>query len=245
MQFIATDETRQNIPWVRVIDGDGQATDDVDVTQELPADLLTPAHRDTAAGLVAIARLPDYYCHGGKHLNEQGEAIQLLCNLCHSIPVMLQADDRAKIDEIGKQRLVIARPASHEAPSSMADHRFQANESCQECHGPSTFGADDTSFCSDSACRGQRWPEVQLDAGQVHSIPLAGAHARAWCYQCHNGERAPVYFCNSCHEVPHGPGHESCEQCHTTENWIPSSDDGNARMSGECLSCHGEKLPSS
>jgi len=348
VQYIALDKDKQDIPWVRVIHSDGTGTDYIDVTEQLPPDLLsgaypvqtmdcldchnrtahlfrspdqsldealqngqidsslpyikekglellTPAYASADEANAAIAKLPDFYrtqypevyqnkqneilqatavisrifeettfpnmsvgwstypdlqghkdsagcfrCHDGKHLNEQGQAIRLQCNLCHSIPVVLHTDETAKADELGKQRLPAAEPASHQAPSFMADHRFQANESCQECHGQVTFGADDTSFCSNSACHGQKWPEVQLDAGQQHPIPLEGAHARAWCYQCHNGVRNPAYICANCHQAPHGPGHEQCDQCHTTENWIPFAGGVTDRMDAACAKCHGE-----
>lgn len=349
VQYIALDKGKQNIPWVRVIDSDGTGTDYVDVTQELPPDLLSGAypvrqmdcldcHNRSAhlfrspdqsldeallsgqidsslpfikqkgvellsaaystieEGTAAIAKLPDFYresypqvyeakrdailraagvisrileettfpnmsvgwstypdmeghkdspgcfrCHDGKHLNERGEAIRLQCNLCHSIPVVLHAQETTKANELGKQRLPAAEPPSHQAPSFMADHRFQANESCQECHGQVTFGTDDTSFCSNSACHGQKWPQVHLDAGQPHPIPLEGAHAETWCYRCHDGQRKPAYICANCHEAPHTPGHEQCEQCHTTQNWIPSGGGDADRLGPSCTSCHGKE----
>ena len=69
----------------------------------------------------------------------------------------------------------------------MADHRFQANDECAACHGEIEFGSDDSSFCANSACHGQAWPEVELDAAFPHPIALEGKHAEVWCHDCHAG----------------------------------------------------------
>ncbi len=162
-----------------------------------------------------------FRCHDGNHLSPTGDSIRLHCNICHSIPVVLKVGEAPKVEELGKQLLVAQEPPSHLASNFIADHRFQAGDSCVPCHGPVTFGADDSSFCSNSACHGTKWPQVQLDAARKHPIPLEGKHAQAWCNQCHNGESKPAYICAECHERPHEWGNDQCDQCHTFAGWIP------------------------
>ncbi|MEO8899892.1 MAG: cytochrome c3 family protein [Polyangiaceae bacterium] len=70
----------------------------------------------------------------------------------------------------------------------------------------------------------------------VHSFPLAGAHAKAACFACHEGT-TPTFEgttteCARCHgreretanaKVPHHDTFEQvCSTCHTTEAWKPA-----------------------
>lgn len=163
-----------------------------------------------------------FRCHDGKHKSPQGDSVRLHCNICHSIPVVLQPGETPKVEELGKRLLVATEPPSHLASNFIADHRFQAGESCQPCHGPVTFGKDDSNFCSNSACHGVKWPEVQLDAAQKHPMPLEGKHAQLWCQQCHQRERKPDDACASCHPRPHEWGNDTCNECHTPDGWTPA-----------------------
>ena len=43
-----------------------------------------------------------FRCHGGTHLNAEGEAIRLECNLCHSIPVVAGPGDFVSEIEISR-----------------------------------------------------------------------------------------------------------------------------------------------
>jgi hypothetical protein len=97
----------------------------------------------------------------------------------------------------------------------LSEHRWQASDECAECHDEIAFGADDSSFCANSACHGQEWPQLELDPTQEHPIPLEGEHADVWCYDCHEGARAPEYECVNCHEAPQGHYGALCEDCHT------------------------------
>jgi hypothetical protein len=91
---------------------------------------------------------------------------------------------------------------------------------CTECHGPNTFGADDSTFCANSACHGQAWPEVDLDAAFPHPVELEGKHAEVWCHECHNGVKQPAYECANCHQPSVQPHFgEVCEDCHTPEGF--------------------------
>jgi hypothetical protein len=153
-----------------------------------------------------------FRCHDGKHLSPEGESIRLHCNICHSIPVTVGAGDRPPEMPVA----TVKEPASHLETNFMADHRFQANSVCVDCHGEVAFGSDDSSFCANSACHGQAWPMVDLNAAFPHPIALEGKHAEVWCHNCHNGERKPSYQCASCHQPPMEPHFgERCEDCHT------------------------------
>jgi hypothetical protein len=160
-----------------------------------------------------------FRCHDGKHLSPEGESIRLHCNICHSIPVTVGEGDRAPQMPV----VSVDEPSSHLDPQFMFEHRFLANESCSTCHGEVAFGSDDSSFCSNSACHGQAWPDVQLDAGFEHPVALVGQHSQAWCHQCHNGETRPEYVCANCHEPPQNHFDASCDQCHTPEGWAESA----------------------
>jgi hypothetical protein len=154
-----------------------------------------------------------FRCHDGKHLDESGNSIRLHCNICHSLPVTVAPTDEAVVMEVAN----IEEPKSHLEPTFMADHRFLANDVCTECHGPNTFGADNSTFCANSACHGQAWPEVDLNAAFPHPIALEGKHAEVWCHNCHNGVKQPAYECANCHQPSMEPHFgEVCEDCHTT-----------------------------
>ena len=55
-------------------------------------------------------------------------------------------------------------PDGHNAPNWMHDHRSKIDSSCTMCHGPIKWGKDGGSFCSNPACHGRKWPEMNLDA---------------------------------------------------------------------------------
>ncbi|MBU1878441.1 MAG: hypothetical protein KJ734_05780, partial [Chloroflexi bacterium] len=162
-----------------------------------------------------------FRCHDGKHVSSGDESIRLHCNICHSIPSTIGPG----VDQLELPVTMVAEPLSHLESNFMADHRFQANDGCATCHGPVTFGSDDSSFCANSACHGKSWPAVKLDAAFPHPIPLEGQHARVWCYQCHEGVRKPTYDCVNCHEPPSSSHYgENCGACHTPVGWRESAE---------------------
>lgn len=184
-----------------------------------------------------------FRCHDGKHLSPEGESIRLHCNICHSIPVMVDAGDRPPEMPVA----TIQEPPSHLETNFMADHRFRANSACTECHGEIAFGDDDSSFCANSACHGQAWPSVELDAAFPHPIELEGKHTEVWCHDCHSGEREPSYECADCHEPAMEPHFgQVCEDCHTPIGWDqaelgdfehPVALEGN-HANLDCSACH-------
>jgi hypothetical protein len=188
-----------------------------------------------------------FRCHDGKHLSEDGSSIRLHCNICHSIPITALAGERPPDMPVR----TVPEPASHLETNFMADHRFQATEeACSECHGEIEFGADDSSFCANSSCHGQSWPEVELDAAFPHPIPLEGQHAEVWCHDCHEGVRQPEFECSNCHEAPQPHFGENCEGCHTPMGWDQAELGGfvhpialeGAHAEVSCTACHAEQV---
>ncbi len=188
-----------------------------------------------------------FRCHDGKHLSPEGESIRLHCNICHSVPVTVGEGDRPPDKPVAS----LQEPASHLETNFMADHRFQANGACAPCHGEIAFGSDDSSFCANSACHGQAWPEVELDAAFTHPIELTGKHAEVWCHECHAGVKKPAFECANCHEPPVRPHFgETCEDCHTPEGF-ESADMGafehpvaveGQHATLDCMACHSAGL---
>jgi hypothetical protein len=191
-----------------------------------------------------------FRCHDGKHTSSEGESIRLHCNICHGIPIIAEAGDRPPEVPIA----AIQEPESHRETNFMADHRFLANEDCTDCHGEIAFGNDDSSFCANSACHGQAWPAVDLDAAFPHPIPLEGNHAQVWCHDCHEGVEKPSYQCANCHQPPMASHFDGmCEDCHTVDGFEqaemvygfehPAPLQG-AHAELDCMVCHtgGESL---
>jgi nitrate/TMAO reductase-like tetraheme cytochrome c subunit len=160
-----------------------------------------------------------FRCHNGTLQSEEGAPVRISCNLCHSIPEMVPGTEKPA--EVPAAR--VEGPPSHQEVDFLAEHRWQADEACGECHGEISFGTDDSSFCANSACHGTEWPELELDPTQEHPIPLEGAHAEVWCHDCHEGTRAPEYECANCHEPPPDHFGPQCENCHTPAGWASVS----------------------
>jgi len=106
-----------------------------------------------------------FRCHDGKHMNAAGEAIRLQCTLCHALPqVVAENGVRSVVSTVSPD---LTPPSSHEEPNWMHDHRTQVDSSCEACHGKIQWGTDGGSFCSNPACHGRKWPEMDLDAHQA------------------------------------------------------------------------------
>ena len=185
-----------------------------------------------------------FRCHDGNHVTEDGEAIRLHCNICHSVPATVEAGDRPPQLPLA----YIQEPESHLETNFIADHRFQANGDCEECHGEVAFGSDDSSFCANSSCHGKAWPMVELDAAFEHPVELEGKHEEVWCHDCHEGVREPEYVCANCHEAPQPHFGDVCEDCHTPAGFEgadmgdfehPVPLDG-AHANASCSDCHTE-----
>jgi hypothetical protein len=102
-----------------------------------------------------------FRCHDGKHFNEKGEAIRLQCTLCHDIP---QVSIDGTVKTVASTVMPgMTPPDSHNEPNWMRDHRAKIDDSCTMCHGPIKWGKDGGSFCSNPACHGRSWPELDLN----------------------------------------------------------------------------------
>ncbi len=111
-----------------------------------------------------------FRCHGGQHFTEQGEAIRLECNLCHSIPVVTDPTDFVADLEISRG----PEPESHLNTNWITQHREVFDHTCENCHTTGNpGGADNTSFCSNSACHGSAWEYAGFDAPRVREIIAA------------------------------------------------------------------------
>jgi len=197
-----------------------------------------------------------FRCHDGKHMSPEGKTVRLECNICHSVPEVVQADLAAPVLSIDKP----GEPESHLDSNWIARHRYQFDETCAACHDVSNpGGTDNTSFCSNSACHATQWKYVGLDAPAIRALveppPVPGS-----------GEPRPVPHpvgprtdCDVCHAVgavrPFPADHASyeqtlCVQCHQptlAEEGselqaapippVPHTLEGRR---GQCLSCHGE-----
>ncbi len=108
-----------------------------------------------------------FRCHDGKHLDTQGQAIRLECNLCHSIPVVAGPEDFVARIEISRG----PEPESHLNANWITLHREVFDTTCSNCHTTSDpGGTSNTSFCSNSACHGVEWEYAGFDAPKLRQI---------------------------------------------------------------------------
>jgi hypothetical protein len=108
-----------------------------------------------------------FRCHDGKHLNSNDQAIRLECNVCHSIPVVVDPQDFVADIEISRG----PEPESHLNPNWIALHRDAFDQSCSGCHTTEDpGGTSNTSFCSNSACHGNVYTYAGFDAPALREI---------------------------------------------------------------------------
>lgn len=112
-----------------------------------------------------------FRCHDGKHFNEKGEAIRLQCTLCHNLPQVIKESGKGSVPSVVAAGLT--PPPTHNEPNFMHDHRMKIDDSCQMCHGKLEFGREGGNFCSNPACHGRAWPDVNLNVAP----PTAAAPA--------------------------------------------------------------------
>jgi nitrate/TMAO reductase-like tetraheme cytochrome c subunit len=189
-----------------------------------------------------------FRCHDGAHVSAQGESIPNNCTLCHSAPIARQANEPVVPSAVVNAVLDVPEPDSHREATFIWDHRLMVDETCAECHGTTEFGMDNSSFCANSVCHGQQWPELAQFADFQHPVELVGAHADATCNQCHQGTaQLDIQECATCHQPPEathfGP---DCASCHTPAGWAesaasrvsaaPNNPHGIATL--DCLLCH-------
>ena len=101
-----------------------------------------------------------FRCHDGKHLTDKGQSIRLQCTLCHDLPQVTREKGNGSVPSTVAAGL--SPPPSHGEPNFMHDHRTRIDKSCTTCHGKLEFGREGGNFCSNPACHGRAWPEVNL-----------------------------------------------------------------------------------
>ena len=112
-----------------------------------------------------------FRCHDGKHLDAGGQAIRLQCTLCHALPQVVREDGaRSVISTVSPD---LTPPPTHQEPNFMHDHRTKLDDTCTMCHGKIQWGTEGGSFCSNPACHGRKWPEMNLDPQQAAAAPPA------------------------------------------------------------------------
>lgn len=108
-----------------------------------------------------------FRCHDGQHISEQGEVIRLECNLCHTIPEVVRPGDIEPMIPLTTG----IEPQTHLSSTWIVQHRTAFDASCANCHTTTNpGGADDQSFCSNSACHGGQWEYAGLDAPGLSTI---------------------------------------------------------------------------
>ncbi len=93
-----------------------------------------------------------FRCHDGKHFSQQGDAIRLHCNICHSIPQTVAQGESPPNVPFAE---ALAQPSSHLASNWIAVHHNVADQSCSSCH-------DVSAFCANPNCHGRTWPYVDI-----------------------------------------------------------------------------------
>jgi hypothetical protein len=108
-----------------------------------------------------------FRCHDGKHLDDENQAIRLECNVCHSIPVVVDDQDFVANIEISRG----PEPESHFNPNWIALHRDVFDTTCSNCHTvEDPGGTSDSSFCSNSACHGNVYTFAGFDAPALREV---------------------------------------------------------------------------
>jgi len=170
-----------------------------------------------------------FRCHDGKHVSADNTTIRLECNICHTIPEVYEAGDRAPVINIQK----LNEPASHRDTNWLAQHRFQFDTTCMNCHTvDNPGGSDNSSFCSNSACHATEWKFVGLDAPKIRElsappkVPSTGVPnpvphpigSRTDCTVCHGPEKVRPWPENHAGFTP-----DMCTTCHqpTLEETAP------------------------
>ena len=147
------------------------------------------------------------------------------CNICHSIPDIVEGDNKAPAITIERPD----EPDSHLDSNWLARHRFQFDETCVECHNVSNpGGTDNTSFCSNSGCHATEWKFVGLDAPAIRKLV----------------EPPVVPGSGEPERVPHPIGMRTdCSICHATGAVIPFPEDHTSYNDRSlCTLCHQPTL---
>lgn len=161
-----------------------------------------------------------FRCHDGKHTSAEGKTVRLECNVCHSIPEVVEPGKAAPVLSIDKP----GEPVSHLDSNWIARHRYQFDETCSTCHDVGNpGGTDNTSFCSNSGCHATEWKFVGLNAPAIRELvapPTVPGSGEPRAVPHPVGERTDCTICHAADGVrPFPADHASfdqslCTQCH-------------------------------
>lgn len=171
-----------------------------------------------------------FRCHDGKHFtSDNKQAIRLECNVCHTLPEISAIGSPAPVISIARTD----EPESHRATTWLAQHRTVFNASCQQCHDTRNAGGkDNSSFCANSACHGNKWTFAGLNAPGLTKIfpaPVMPAPRP--------NAAAP--------RIPHPiAGDPDCQICHGAKSVArPYPSDHLNRANQTCTACHQPTIP--
>jgi len=237
--YIATDERNQNIPWVRVVDSNGNTKDYVDPTANVTEAFIAQAEK---------RRMDCIDCHNrvSHQFLEPDQAMdQLLTQkqVDRSIPFVKQKGGEVfstKYDTIEEATQSIGKLEAfyqQQYPDFYDQNREkvqQATRSIQQMYGQVVFPNMEVSWGTHPDNQGHdRWPGCFRCHDGKH-FASDGTSIRLHCNICHSipqtaqeGEPAPAISLNQSGEPP----------SHLAANWMA---DHRFVANGNCTGCHGE-----
>jgi formate-dependent nitrite reductase cytochrome c552 subunit len=197
-----------------------------------------------------------FRCHDGKHTSTEGQTVRLECNICHSIPEVVDNKETPPLISVNKPN----EPESHLDSNWLARHRYQFDKSCAECHEvDNPGGTDNSSFCSNSGCHASEWKFAGLDAPAIRAMveppkvpgtgePRPVPHPigpRTDCKNCHGPDGVRPFPAN--HAKFDSPLCVMCHQPSSTETsgavtpvTIPAVPHLVKDQEDQCLACHDQ-----
>ncbi len=165
-----------------------------------------------------------FRCHDGKHTTTAGQTVRLECNLCHSIPEVVEPGKETPMVTVDKPN----EPDSHLDSNWLARHRYQFDETCTECHNvDNPGGTDNSSFCSNSGCHASEWKFVGLNAPTIRAMV----------------EPPKVPGTGQPRPVPHPITERTdCQVCHASDSVRPYPDNHAQLDQSLCTLCHQPSL---
>ncbi len=103
-----------------------------------------------------------FRCHSGKHKDGDNNPVPINCTICHSVPMVIRNDEFPSYMVPLVNR---PKPEDHLRQDFMLTHR-KVDETCWHCHGEIKFGVDDKTFCANSGCHGEVWPNLVVAPGR-------------------------------------------------------------------------------
>lgn len=100
-------------------------------------------------------------CHNGRLQTDDKQIIPVNCTTCHSIPLVVRG---RSVPPYYLEQFDLRKPKDHRDPGYLAIHMDEDTESCDRCHGEIEYGEDDASHCSNSACHGRKWDQIDFEA---------------------------------------------------------------------------------